>query len=133
MSRARDIAFRALCSPRVVLGFLGVLAVARGIFYLPAFAPSDRIPALEEYLPLPWWAALWIIVGVVTLAAAVTRRGMAGAVGVQVGVSGMWAGLYLVAYLGGWSQRGYVTATTYLALSLLVMAYYARIDMAEEA
>lgn len=129
---AKDRAFALLCNARVTLLVLGVLALLRGVFYLPALTPSDRIPALEEYLPLPWWAGLWIAVGALTVASAVTRYRMSAAVGMQVGMALLWAVLYTVAWIAGYTPRGYVTQTTYGGLAWLILSYFARVDMEEE-
>lgn len=96
---------------------IGVITMVRGLFYLPVFIPPDyTIPALHNVLPCWMWPTLWLAVGVVALVSIGYRRARPVAFGLCVGLHALWAFLYLAAWVVGVSDRGFVTAWSYMAI-----------------
>lgn len=97
--------------------FFAAMTVVRGVCYLPPFIPGyHTIPALEPYLPMTAWAAVWIVSGVFCLCCMAYKPLYPAAFGVIAGLHALWAVLYFSAWLTGESDRGYVTALNYLTI-----------------
>ncbi|MBC3186277.1 hypothetical protein H7347_06785 [Corynebacterium sp. zg-331] len=112
---------------------LGVTALIRGICYLPAVIPEGhRIPALEHYLPLWSWSGLWLGAGVMAMicVAGRIRRALPVVTGVLVALHTMWGGIYIAAWAAGASDRGYVTALSYITVAALGTWAFGRGDPA---
>lgn len=126
LDTVKEFTIRALCSGWAVLFTVGLVYIARGIFYIPALVrESDRIPMVETYAPLWVWAAIWIVSGVVLVVMAWKRKHMPLLIGVAGGMSAAWSVLYIGAWIVGASAAGYVTATSYVLILFLVVAYFA--------
>lgn len=111
---------------------LGLSVLARGLCYLPPVIPEGhKIPALETALPLQAWTALWLIIGTLTLLCAAGRRAMAPMVGMCIGVHMLWACLYVGAWIMGNSPRGYITALSYVTISLIGLWAFGRGERTE--
>lgn len=114
-----------LRSDRAVLTVLGLFAILTAWFYTPAAAASAAgMPVVEHYLPLPVWSAVWAVAGFIMLASVITGRGRVVAVATASAVPLMWAAIYTWGWLLGESPRGYVTATTFLVIALLVTSRF---------
>lgn len=106
---------------------LGVSVLIRGFFYAPPVVPDGhRIPALEQWMPVHVWAWVWLIVGVVTIIAAVARRFLPQIIGASTALYTLWAVMYLCSWAFGDSSRGYVTALSYFTIAMLVIWAYWR-------
>lgn len=126
VTMVKECLHRTLCSGWVVLFTVGLVYIVRGIFYIPALVrESDRIPTVEHYAPLWVWATVWIFAGVVLVAMAWYRKNMPLLIGVAGGMSAAWAVLYIGAWAVGASAAGYVTATSYVLILFLIVAYFA--------
>ena len=103
------------------LAILGALSVLRGVSYFGV--NPDRSPAhsLEALLPVTAWAWVWIVVGLVCLAAVADNRLRSLAVGSAVGIHAAWAFSFIGATLFGVSARGWVSALNYIGISLIFL------------
>lgn len=115
---------------RSVWGGLLILAVTmilRGVCYLPWLLPRPgAIPALEETLPVWSWSTLWLVAGGVCAACVAWRRFAPLAVGIATGLHALWGACYLLAWVTGDSQRGYVSALSYFAIVALTVWGFSR-------
>lgn len=109
-------------SDGVALLVLGLGILARGISYIPDDGKSVSHPA-EAALPMSVWAGVWIGVGLACIVTARWAESPAAAValGVGVGLNLLWAGSFLAVSLTGDTPRGWVSAVSYLSISVLVV------------
>lgn len=113
-----------LLTDATALIILGMSIILRGVSYIP-YELGGRIdthPA-EGALPLSAWAVIWIGVGVLCIVAVPWHQGpvAAVAIGLGLGLNGLWAASFLTASLTGEMPRGWVTAIGYAALALTVL------------
>jgi hypothetical protein len=104
--QARDF----LLTDGAVLLLVGTCLLIRGAAYLLNQPPAH--PA-ERFLPMPAWAAVWMVVGVANLACARWHESVAGAgaISVAVGLMALWAASMAVAGAVG-------SAAVYAAIAL---------------
>ena len=109
-------------SDGVALLVLGLGIFARGVSYIPDGGRSVSHPA-EAALPMSAWAGAWIGVGLACIVTAWWSESPAAAValGVGVGLNLLWAGSFIAVSLTGDMPRGWVSAVSYLSISVLVM------------
>lgn len=120
---------KTLRSNWATLFILGVAAVGHGLTYLPAAVPSDlRILALEKYLPLWAWAAVWIVEGLMLIGCAVARRAQPLAAGLASLMPLVFGCLFIGAWFTGDSERGYVVGGLYIIIWYLVTGRFAVMD-----
>lgn len=122
---------RALRSDWTGVLILTLVVLARGLCYLPALIPhGHRIPALERYLPLWSWSTLWLAAGVVGLVVIVcrARSWLPMATGVIVALHTLWGAMYIAAWASGASERGYITALSYLTVAAVATWAFGRGD-----
>lgn len=113
----------------IVVGFIGV---SRGVVYLPLVSDSHKpgdipfgVEFVSQFIPLWFWAALWMVSGLVSFycAVIVEARGTAGVVGVSL----VWSFGYLASFgfaLAGsdlGSIRDILGFVIYLALAMLLI------------
>ncbi|KQB83900.1 hypothetical protein [Corynebacterium oculi] len=111
---------------------LAVTVLIRGVCYVPSMIPEGhRIPALERFLPLWSWSGLWLIAGALAVVCVVcgARRWLPVATGVLVALHTLWGAIYIAAWASGDSERGYVTALSYIAVALLATWAFGRGDL----
>lgn len=104
------------------LVILGVGALARGISYTPLLMPEQVAHAhpVEGALSMTFWAWVWIVSGVATLAAIGWERIAPLAVGVGVGLNLVWGCSFIADAIIQHSERGWLPAVGYLSVALLV-------------
>lgn len=105
---------------------LGVGIIFRGVSYLPFVLGSPPPPGshpAEASLPMPWWGAIWVSVGVVCLASALTRSRLIDLIALCAGVmlNAGWGMSFIVASAEGFSPRGWVSAIGYFSVVVLVV------------
>lgn len=86
----------------------------------PELQRSASTRFLTEVMPLPWWAALWLAVGVVCLAGAFARTDRvpyACAAALKV----LWGSMFLIGWLIGAVDRGWVAAVIWLVFAVFVV------------
>lgn len=106
-----------------LLLFLAVLDVLFGLSLLRAAPEAQQSPTtrfLAEVAPLPWWAGLWVVVAVVCLAGAPVRRDRA-AYAAAAALKVLWGSMFLVGWLAGVIDRGWVSAVIWLAFAGIVI------------
>lgn len=100
-----------------LLDMLYALSLARPA---PASRQSPSIRFLTEVMPLPWWAVLWLTVGLICVVGAFgpsDRVAFAFAAALKV----LWGGLSLVGWIVGVIERGWVSAVIWLAFAFFVI------------
>lgn len=103
--------------------FLVILDVLYGLSLLSPMASARQTPTvrfLAAVMPLPWWAVLWLAVGAVCLVGAFTvadRFAFAAATGLKV----LWGSMFLLGWLAGVIERGWVSAVIWLIFAAWVM------------
>lgn len=114
---------RAFRDDRAGIAFLGALSILRGLSYLPVSVDISRTPAhfFEELASPPVWAAVWIALGVLCLAATVAERLVPAAVGGTVGINAAWMFSFIAAWANGESSRGWVSALGYAGVAFLFL------------
>lgn len=119
---------RTFRDDRTGIVFLGILAILRGVSYLPASVDISRSPAhfFEELAGPPVWAVAWIALGVLCLAATVVERLIPAAVGGTVGINAAWALSFVAAWATGQSSRGWVSALGYVGVAFLFLWAFSR-------
>lgn len=102
---------------------LGVGAIARGVTYLPALMSehAQRAHPVEGTLPMPVWAWVWIIAGVMAVVAAWWSRAAPVAVGACVGLNFLWGASFIADAIAKGSVRGWLPAVGYLSIDALVL------------
>lgn len=102
------------------------LAVVDVLYALSLWRPApaaQRTPAtrfLIEVMPLLAWAALWLVVGVLCLAGAFRHRARPVAYAAAVAIKALWGLTFLLGWLAGEVDRGWVGAVVWLGLAALV-------------
>lgn len=119
---------KAVTSDAAGLTILGSAALVRYFSYSPGQANPDRDPAhwLEGLLPMTGWAWVWLVIGVMCIAAIWNRRLMPTAVGLIVGLNLAWAFSFMGIQLAGESSRAYVSAIGYFATAGLAVWGFGR-------
>lgn len=107
---------------------LGILTLARGVSYLPAFANSEREPAhwLEGLIPVDWWAWVWLAVGGLAVASTVLRKLISATFGMSIAIHMGWALSFFAATLTGITDRGWVSGISYIGLVLFALFAFGR-------
>lgn len=102
---------------------LGLLTLARGVSYLPPLKnqSSTSAHALEGIFPPMVWGAIWILIGLACLVAALLPKAVPLVFGAGVGLHAAWAFSFLGETFIGDSARGYVSAISYIGLALLAI------------
>lgn len=103
----------------------GLFTITKGVFYFPVLLGPEGVPAVERWGHPLAWAAVWITVGLAAVGAAVVRRGISLSVGLLFALYFLWGMMYLISWVYGPSERGYVTANTYLLISALMFWLFA--------
>lgn len=104
---------------------MGIVILLRGMSYAPVILgppPLHGSHPAENILPLNVWAAIWIGVGVVCVAAPFTRRARleAASIGAGVFLHMLWGFSFLSLTLLGEAERSWVTSLGYFATAFLV-------------
>lgn len=103
--------------------FLVLLDLLYGLSLLRPGAAAQRSATthfLIEVMPLPWWAVLWLAVGAICLAGAFVtadRFAFAAAAALKV----LWGSMFLLGWLAGVVERGWVAAVIWLVFAGWVM------------
>lgn len=86
--------------------------------------PEAKAAATYQYVggtvPLAAWAALWATVGLICLASAFVRRDYAGFTA-AIALKIIWGIVYLAGDIAGEIFRGWVAASIWWAMSLLIL------------
>jgi PAS domain S-box-containing protein len=102
----------------VVLLFIALLSAAIAMSML---APTGtQSAALGRLIPAPVWASMWAAVSVLCLVQAFVRKDRV-AFTAAIFATTVWASMYLVAWLAGLSERGWLAATIYYALAIVAL------------
>lgn len=107
---------RTLWQRDLLLGAGAVGAVCRGIAYLPHTRTSEvrQLWPVEAWMPLTWWAIVWIATGVLLAASIMWRRLSMPGMAVLAGLLTAWA----VSYWWSWwaldVSRAWVTGGLFL-------------------
>lgn len=119
---------RWLVSDAAGLLALGSISIARGVSYTPALVDPTRSPThfMESVLNPPVWAALWILMGLLCLAATQVPKLVPPAVGAVVGLHSMWALSFIFATILGDSTRGWVSSLGYIGIAAMTLYAYGR-------
>lgn len=98
------------------------MALLAAVFALALYAsPSDaQSIALGQLVPLRAWAVLWTITAIVCVAGAFAVRDQM-AFGLAVASMTLWSALYFVAWAIGFSPRGWLAGTIYLAFAAFLV------------
>lgn len=104
---------------------MGVATVARGASYLPGIMPPTTRSGhvAEALLPMDAWAAVWIGLGVLCLAASVSWRGRlaAVAVGCTAALYTLFGASFIWGSISGDMSRGWVSSLGYLTGAALIL------------
>lgn len=116
--------------PRFLVGrrgacllFFGVLDLLYALSLWQPVAESKLSPTarfIAGVAPLPWWAALWALVGIICLAGAACARYDRIAFSAAIGIKTLWGGVFLLGWLAGAIERGWVAAVIWLGLACMV-------------
>ncbi len=104
--------------------FLALLDLLYGLSLWRPAAEAARSPStrfLVEIMPLPGWALLWLAVGVACLVGAFVRRADRIAYAAAGGIKTLWGTVFLLGWLAGAIERGWVGATIWLAFAAVVV------------
>lgn len=102
------------------------LALVDALYALSLWRPApaaQRTPAtrfLAEVAPLTGWAALWLVVGVLCFTGALRHRARPVAYAAAVAIKALWGLVFLLGWLAGEIDRGWVSAVVWLGLAALV-------------
>lgn len=106
---------------------LGVGTLIRGVSYTPlAWHEAPRVHALEMLFTPGVWATVWIGVGVYCIVASLRDQGIGVGVGLSVALHFFWSLSYLHAMVFADSDRGYVSAISYMMIALLAWWAFSR-------
>ncbi len=103
--------------------FLVLLDALYGLSLLRPAPEAQRSAStrfLVEVMPLPWWAGLWLAVGVACLVGAFApwdRFAYACAAALKV----LWASMFALGWLAGVVERGWVGAVIWFAFAFFVI------------
>lgn len=127
--RLWGVVARGATSDTAGLLILATASLIRAVSYMPGNVNIDRQPAhwLEGLLPIPAWAVVWMLAGILCLLAIAAPRIMPTAVGIAAGLHAMWALSFVGIWLVGESSRGYVSAVGYAAIALLALWGFGRV------
>lgn len=106
-----------------VLLFLALVDLAYALsLWRPAGATTQAASTrlLAHIMPLPWWAGLWLAVGVACLAAAFVHRLDRIAFPAASGIKALWGTVFLFGWLIAGLDRGWVAAIVWYGFALLV-------------
>lgn len=106
-----------------VLLFFALLdfAYAGSIAKPPAEAArSATVAFIAHVLPLPAWATLWAVAGLVLLVGAFRRHDSL-AYATAAGIKTLWGGLFLFGWLLAGLDRGWVAAIVWLAMAVMLL------------
>lgn len=100
----------------LILGSGGLLAIVRGLAYLPTADPpaTNQLMPIESWAPISVWAALWMTVGVILLAAIFIRRLSIVGMPALTGLLTTWGTAYVVAWAALGFSRAWVTGSLFL-------------------
>lgn len=104
---------------------IGLLALTRCLAYVGPLSPNQSAAGLafvDDLIPLWVYAILWGVASVFAFAAIFTRKAQPLALGANLGICLLWAGTYMLAWALLDSPRGWVTGTSYLVISLLIVS-----------
>lgn len=116
--------------PRVVGrrgAVLAYLALVDLLYALSLCAPAPEperpsgVRFLAEVLPLGVWGVIWLLVGAVCLVGAFAHRIDRIAFAAATMIKTLWGGVYLLGWIVGEIDRGWVNAVVWLSLAMLVM------------
>lgn len=103
--------------------FLALLDLLYGLSLWRPVAEAAQSPStrfLASVMPLPWWAALWLAVGVTCLAGAVVRGADRVAFAAAGALKVLWGSTFLLAWMVGAMERGWVASVIWLAFAAVV-------------
>lgn len=103
--------------------FLVLLDFLYGLSLLRPIEEAQRSPSLHfltEVLPLSWWALLWLAVGAACLVGAFAR-GDRFAFAAAASLKVLWGSMFLLGWLAGVIERGWVAAVIWLVFAGWVM------------
>jgi hypothetical protein len=103
--------------------FLTLLDLLYGLSLLhpaPYAGQSPTIRFLIQVMPLPLWGALWLVVGVTCLTGAFGRRDRA-AFAAAASLKVLWGSMFLIGWVAGVVERGWVASLIWLAFALFVV------------
>lgn len=108
---------------RTGLTILSILALLRGISYLPFFTETDRKPAhfFEEIISVNVWAGVWIGIGVIGIIFALVNRLVPSGFGLTVGIHAAWAMSFLLGTFFGENSRAWVSALGYIGVAVVTL------------
>lgn len=107
-----------------VLAYLAVVDVLFAVSLADPAPPGDRpsgVRFLAEVLPLQVWAGLWAAVAVVLVVGAFVHRIDRWAFAAAIMIKTLWGHVYLLGWIVGEVERGWVNAVVWLGLAVLVM------------
>jgi hypothetical protein len=119
---------------RIAAATIGLSSIVRGVAYVGPASP-DATPAqlafADEVIPLSWYAFGWIGTGIICLAAALHLRPrlLAAAFGLGAAFNALWGLSFLAAWWFEDVPRAYVSATSYLTITMLILCIAARADL----
>jgi len=102
--------------------FLTLLDLLYGLSLLRPAASAQQSPTvrfLTGLMPLPWWAGLWLAVGFTCLAGALGRCDRA-AFTSAAALKMLWGAMFLLGWVAGVIERGWVSAVIWLAFASFV-------------
>lgn len=107
-----------------VLAYLAVVDVLFAVSLCNPAPVAERpsgVRFLGEVLPLQAWAVLWAAVALVLVVGAFVHRFDRWAFAAAMLIKTLWGGVYLLGWIVGEVERGWVNAVVWLGLAVLVM------------
>lgn len=100
----------------LILGGAAVGAVVRGVAYLPHARASEvlQLWPVEAWMPLSWWAVVWIGTGVLLAVSIVWQRASMPGMAILAGLLTAWAVSYWWSWLVLDVGRAWVTGGLFL-------------------
>lgn len=120
---------------RLALIALGTLGLVRGFSYVnPPDVPSG-LTTLDALIPIEYWGWAWAAVGAIALIAAFTPKYRTALIPIMI-LSALWSFSYITEWATMFFSRGvdtrdYITAASYGAQALLILAVIRLIDPSE--
>lgn len=107
---------------RAILITIAVVAFLRGWAYLGPAAPDtgDRLAFLDGVVPLPVWAGVWVFTGVIALIGLRVAHVARLAMSFSVGLWGVWAISYFVAWVFAGESNAWVNAVPLAGFAFLI-------------
>lgn len=110
---------------RILLAVVGVTAVTRGWVYVghDVLIPPDYVSALDPVVPIWAYGVVWLLAGIAVLIGIGCPKIARWAMSTVASMCGMWALSYLSAWAFLGIENAWVTATSFVAMAVMVAVF----------